>query len=221
MTRYFVTGTDTGAGKTYVSAALLRRARSVGRRAFGFKPVETGCSRGKLGEDQAALVEAAGGWQTGPLAGLYRLERPVAPLVAADAEGVELDVDAIVATARSGWSEVDFAVVEGAGGWRVPLTRAADMATLARALDIPVVVAARAGLGTINHSLLTVEAVLRDGCSVAAVVLSRRPEDSEEFGGENATEIARRWAGRVIVLGRDPSVLDPLIVPREKVLRGT
>lgn len=206
---YFVTGTDTGAGKTYVSAALLRRARELGHRTFGFKPIETGCT-GELGEDQALLCKAAGGWQRGSLCGLYRLCEPVAPLVAAAAEGIEIDLDRIVSTARETAATVSFSVVEGAGGWRVPVTPTADMAELARRLGAPVIVAARAGLGTINHTLLTLDAVERDGCTVAAAILSRRPEDDPGFAEQNAAEIHRRWRGRVIVLG-DPSMLDFLL----------
>lgn len=211
MTCYFVTGTDTGAGKTFVSAALLERARRAGKRVFGFKPVETGCSPGGLGEDQAKLVEAAGGWQTGALAGVYRLRKPVAPRVAAEAEGITIDLARIIALARETAAAVDFTVVEGAGGWRVPVTAEAEIADLAKGLGVPVVIAARAGLGTINHSLLTIEAVERAGCRVAALVLSRRPEDDVAFGDENADQIRQRWAGRVIVLGQDRSVLDVLV----------
>jgi len=210
VTIYFVTGTDTGAGKTYVSAALLRRARELGKRTFGFKPIETGCTD-ELGPDQQVLREAAGGWQQGSLCGLYRFRDPVAPLVAAKAEGTEIDLTLVIATARETAATVSFSVVEGAGDWRVPVTPSADMASLALQLGAPVVVAARAGLGTINHTLLTLEAVERDGCSVAAAILSRRPEDDVGFAEQNAAEIRRRWPGRVMVLAADLSGLDPLI----------
>lgn len=192
---YFVTGTDTGVGKTFVSAALLREARAAGKRVFGFKPIETGCS-GDLGDDQRVLCAAAGGWQRGPQQGLYRLRRPVAPRVAAEAEGIAIDLDLVVRTAQA---DVDLTVVEGAGGWRVPITADADMSTLARRLGAAVVLVARAGLGTINHSLLSIEAIERDGCRLAAVILSCHPEDAAAFAAENAAEIRRRWAREVIV----------------------
>ncbi len=210
MTAYFVTGTDTGIGKTFVSVALLRRARARGLRAFGFKPIETGCGADSLGADQRALCDAAGGWQTGQLAGAYRLREPVAPWVAARVEGVELDLDLVVSLFRAQASSADLTVVEGAGGWRVPLTPTADISTLASKLGAPVIVVARAGLGTINHSLLTIEAIERDGCSIAAVVLSCRPDDAPEFARENASEIARRWPGKVVVL-ESANDLDPLL----------
>ncbi len=210
MTTYFVTGTDTGVGKTFVSAALLRRARELGQKTFGFKPVETGCGEHPLGPDQRILDEAAGGWQTTNLAGVYQLRAPLAPAVAARDEGVEIDLALVVSLARQ--PAVDLTIVEGAGGWRVPLTPTADISTLAVQLGAPVVIVARAGLGTINHSLLTIEAVERDGCSVAAVVLSRRPEDDPDFTIQNAREIRRRWPGRVIVFDTDPTVLDPILL---------
>ena len=207
---YFVTGTDTGAGKTYVSVQLLRRARALGKKTFGFKPVETGCT-GALGPDQQLLVEAAGGWQRESLRGLYQFKAPLAPRVAAEREGATIDVARCVSTARQVSATVSFTVVEGAGGWRVPLTSEHDIADLARELGAPVVVAARAGLGTINHSLLTVQAVEGYGCQVAALVLSLRPEDDIAAAQQNRNEIQRRWQGPVLILGTDASVLDPLV----------
>lgn len=209
MISYFVTGTDTGVGKTFVSAAILRQARTRGWKTLGFKPVETGCSDESLGPDQQVLCEAAGGWQTGPLKGLYQLKDPVAPYVAALGEKVSIDLDRIIAVARN--AEVDFAIVEGAGGWRVPLTDSADIATLAGRLGAPVIIVGRAGLGTINHTLLTIEAVERDGCSIGAVILSRRPDEDRAFALQNAAEISRRWDGGVIVFDTDAAVLDCLL----------
>jgi dethiobiotin synthetase len=192
--RYFVTGTDTGVGKTFVTCWLARQARSLGRSVFAFKPIETGVV-GELGEDQQALVDAAGGWQTGRLRGLVQLPMPAAPLVAARAVGRTIDLEPIVALIRSRSEEV--ILVEGAGGWRVPITDTVDIAGLASRLGFPVVVAARAGLGTISHSLLTVEAIERDGLTVAAVVLSERPEDDRAMTDSNMAEIRRRWPGQV------------------------
>jgi dethiobiotin synthetase len=214
--RYFVTGTDTNVGKTFVSCALARRARARGHKVFAFKPFETGCllSDGQyVGADQEILVAATGSWQRGPLRGLYRFPLPAAPLVAAEAAGTAVDLAFVVHTIRGAISEHDprLTLVEAAGGWRVPLTREADTATLAQALGFPVVVVARAGLGTINHSLLTIEAVERDGLSVAAVVLSQRPEDEAGFTTRNRDEIARRWAGLVMILGSDEGPLDRLL----------
>jgi dethiobiotin synthetase len=209
---YFVTGTDTGIGKTYVASALARRAlvRRPGQRVFAFKPIETGCT-GRFGEDQEALAQAAGDWQQGALRGLYQFAQPAAPLVAARAEHRTIDIGSVGETYRSGREGATLAIVEGAGGWRVPITSNVDMGALARSLGLPVIVVGRASLGTINHSLLTLEAVERDGCTVAALVLSRRPEDDPAFAASNAEEIGRCWPGKIIVLADDPSVLDGLV----------
>jgi dethiobiotin synthetase len=212
MRGFFVTGTDTGVGKTHVAVALTRYLRGRGLRVFGFKPIETGCpadeSGERLGDDQRALCEAAGSWQRGELRGLYRLATPVAPLVAARQEGVTLELARVAEVGRTGSAEADVTVVEGAGGWRVPITDTEDMASLARLLGLPVVVVGRATLGTINHTLLTVEAIQRDQCRIAGVVLSRRPEDDRAFAEENVAEISRRWRGTACIYDGDDAVFD-------------
>lgn len=192
---YFVTGTGTGVGKTFVTALLAEQARAAGLRVFAFKPIETGCAfvDGRwVGSDQELLAQAAGDWQRGKLRGLYAFERPLAPLMAARAEQRAIDLDHIDRILAEGAREADLVLVEGAGGWRVPITESVDMSGLAKRLRLPVIVVAMAGLGTINHSLLTIEAVERDGCEVALVVLSVRPEDDRAFADENRREIHRR-----------------------------
>lgn len=203
MNGFFITGTDTGVGKTFATCALARLARARGLRVFAFKPIETGCALlegRRVGADQQLLAEAAGDWQQGDLGGVYRLLQPAAPLVAATAEGIRIDLDRILAVLAEGAARAELTLVEGAGGWRVPITEAEDMGSLARRLALPVIVVARAGLGTINHSLLTIEAIERDGLPVASLLLSRRPEDDEAFTRSNADEIRRRWPGRVEVI---------------------
>ena len=213
MKGYFVTGTDTGVGKTFVGVALLTRARQRGLRVFGFKPIETGVPSGRDGEDQQLLCDAAGGWQSGTLRGLYRYRQPAAPRVAAEAEGQRIDLGQIQAVYREGLRTTpapELALVEGAGGWRVPVTNEADTSGLAKAVGLPVIVVARAGLGTINHSLLTVEAIERDGCEVGALVLNVRHDDDRIFARSNEQEIRARWSGRIIYFV-EASDLDPLI----------
>ncbi|MBA3395541.1 MAG: dethiobiotin synthase [Deltaproteobacteria bacterium] len=211
MKGLFITGTGTGVGKTFVTAHLARQAVRFGKRVFAFKPVETGCARigdELYGADQELLFEAAGGWQQGRLRRLYCFELAIAPLPAARAVGVDLDLAQIAAVFREGAEGVDLALVEGAGGWRVPLTLTADMASLAKQLGLPVVVVGTAGLGTINHTLLTVEAVSRDGCVLAGVVLSCRPDEDLAFARANAVEIERRTGARVVVLHEPEQLVD-------------
>jgi dethiobiotin synthetase len=217
MIGYFVTGTDTNVGKTYVACALTIRAAALGHRVFAFKPMETGCVPGADGAlvaaDQELLVAAAGGWQNGALRGVYRLRQPAAPFVAAESERISIDLALVVRTAREGTSGhgASFVLVEGAGGWRVPITATADMSTLARQLALPVLIVARAALGTINHTLLTIEAVQRDNLPLGAVIISHRPEDDPEMTHSNSVQIKRCWPGRVLILASDPSVLDSLV----------
>jgi len=210
MNGYFVTGTDTGVGKTHVTAALARAARNLGKKVFAHKPVESGCEAidGHLfGADMEALAKAAGDWQQGDLRGIYRLRSPVAPYVAAVEDGIEIDFAKIKRTVEDGAAQAEVTLVEGAGGWRVPLTGSQDIADLARDLGLPVVIVCRGTLGTINHSLLTIEAVERDGCRVGAVVLSKRPEESHDFTRNNAEQIRRRWSkAPIVIVENDESV---------------
>lgn len=212
---YFVTGTDTNAGKTFVTCAVARLAVAAGHRVFAFKPIESGCASGEdgrlIGADQELLAEAAGNWQSGALRGLYQLPLPAAPLVAAEDAGTSIDLDLVVQTFRRGRQQATFTLAEGAGGWRVPITAAADMETLAERIGLPVLLVARASLGTINHTLLSLEAIERSHVSVAAVVLSQLPTDDPSAAARNRLEICRRWPGSVILLAASPAVLSPLI----------
>jgi len=209
VTGYFITGTGTGVGKTFVGCALARRATELGRKVFAFKPMETGC--GDRGDDQEALAIAAGDWQRDELRGIYRHPLPAAPFVAARAVGETIDLDRILATAHAGAALGSLTIVEGAGGWRVPITATTDMSDLARRLELPVIIVAHATLGTINHTLLTIEAVERDRCRIAAVILSSRPDDDAAFAASNREEISRRWSGAITILDDDPRVLDALL----------
>ncbi len=210
MKRYFVTGTDTGVGKTFVTAALARRSVAAGKRVFAFKPIETGVVAG-LGEDQTELVAASGGWQTGALCGVYQFKQPAAPSVAATSEARTIDLERIQSVYDQGASNAEVVLVEGAGGIRVPVTDTVDMAGLATLLNLPLIIVTRAGLGTINHTLLTIEAARHSKLKIAAVVMSRRPDDDRAFVASNATEIRRRWDGSLLVFSGEASELDALL----------
>jgi dethiobiotin synthetase len=207
--RLFVTGTDTGVGKTFVATRLCELGRRRGWRVVGHKPIETGCEI-EHGERRAAdamlLVESSGAEMEADCQ--CKLLAPMAPHPASRLEGVAIDLATIVSTIQRLVAAADLAIVEGAGGWRVPITEHEDMAALANRLGWPVVIVARGGLGTINHSLLTIEAVERDGLSIAAVVLSNRPDDDPTFVASNRNEIARRWRGRVEMIETIDQLLD-------------
>ena len=167
----FVTGTDTGVGKTLVARALVRGLRSRGLDVGVMKPVETGAgAAGPL--DARALREAAGVEDPLELVCPFALALPAAPTVAAEDEGRAIDLGVIGRAFATLASRHACMVVEGAGGLLVPVADGASMADLARALDLPLLVVARAGLGTINHTLLTLEAARARALRVAGVVIS-------------------------------------------------
>jgi 8-amino-7-oxononanoate synthase/dethiobiotin synthase len=168
----FVTGTDTGVGKTVVSAALARTLGEAGLTVGALKPVQTGTDEGA---DDLAFVVAAGGVEPGLARAPYRFGAPLAPAVAAGLEGSAVDPAAIGAAFDELRRAADVVVVEGAGGLLVPVTDGISMGGLAAGLSLPVVVVARPGLGTLNHTALTVAAARGLGLTVLGIVLSGFP----------------------------------------------
>ncbi len=171
---YFVTGTDTGVGKTFISCALLHAWRGAGLRAAGYKPVASGAERmadGRLVNEDAAQLHAAG------MPGLALedinpvcLEEAAAPHIVARNEGVSIDFDRLLRGAHSLASRVDRLVVEAAGGWLVPLNEERDFADLAIALETPVILVVGLRLGCINHARLSAEAIHSRGLRLAGWV---------------------------------------------------
>jgi dethiobiotin synthetase len=168
---FFVTGTDTGVGKTLVACSLLRALRARGSNPAGMKPIETGVGpAGPL--DAFALRAAAGDVDALDDVCPQRFALPAAPTVAAAAEGRRVELWAVRRAFERLSARHDCVIAEGAGGLLVPVAEQECMADLARDLDLPLIVVARAALGTINHTLLTLEAAVARGLSVAGVVIS-------------------------------------------------
>lgn len=169
-----VTGTDTGVGKTLVSCALLHALRRQGLRAAGMKPIAAGCERSAAGllvnEDVEALLRAGDAAATRDEINVYAFAEPIAPHIAAAQAGVRIDLTHIAMRYRTLASRFDAVVVEGAGGWRVPLDEAHDFADLAQALALPVILVVGMRLGCLNHALLTVESIQRRGLPLAGWV---------------------------------------------------
>jgi dethiobiotin synthetase len=205
---YFVTGTDTAVGKTTVGRALLAAATARGLRTRCCKPVESGCARAADGSliphDAEALWAATDRIQSRESVCLYRFEDPVAPGVAAERAGQAIDLAAIARHVGSlGESAPDFLLVEGAGGLLVPLGAGQTIADLALLLSFPLLIVARPGLGTINHTLLTIEAARARGLTVGGVIFSAADGASDPAGmASNAAEIHK--ASGVLVLGELP-----------------
>jgi dethiobiotin synthetase len=206
----FVTGTDTGVGKTWIAGGLTAFLRQQGRRAGYFKPIQSGCpeERGRLIPTDALWVRELAGL-TDPLELLtpIALSRPLAPGVAADLEGVTLDLEKVAGALRELVGRLDFLVVEGAGGLYVPLIGTEFLVLdLVRWLGLPLLVVARAGLGTINHTTLTVMAARQAGIQVAGIVLNRYPAHPGLAERTNP-EVIEAITGTPI-LGKIPEVPD-------------
>lgn len=207
-----VTGTDTGVGKTWIAAGLLRRLRAAGVDAVPMKPVQTGAVRGAGGglvapdlEDAlaAAGLGIAGGAREDHCP--YLFEPACSPHLAARLSGRPIELARIVAGAARLSARHGAVVVEGGGGVLVPLGPAATILDLAVALGLPAVVVARAGVGTLNHTLLTVDALRRAGVAVAGVVLNASGHEARApawVEDDNARTVEER--GRTAVLARVP-----------------
>lgn len=156
---FFVTGTDTGVGKTRVAVALVHALRAQGLRVAVMKPVSAGSLPGELNEDVVALMQASNVTAAVRDINPYAFEPAIAPHLAAQQAGVHIDLSVITAAFERLAAAADVVVVEGAGGWRVPLNAQEDMADLAQALGLPVVLVVGLRLGCLNHALLTADAI--------------------------------------------------------------
>lgn len=166
-TGLFVTGTDTGIGKTHASCALLRAMRASGRAVQGMKPVASGCvlTGGHWrNEDALALMAAAGSDADYATVNPYALPLATAPQIATADAGVVIELPMLQTAYRQLASSSDFVLVEGVGGWLAPLADSIDQADLVRALGLPVVLVVGVRLGCINHARLSEQAILASGC---------------------------------------------------------
>ena len=170
---FFITGTDTNVGKTLIAAGLLIAAKNKGLTTAALKPVAAGCEKTEEGlrNSDALLLQSV---ITQPLAyeqiNPYALESAIAPHIAAQQEKRSLSVDRLSGFCRGVLSSADFTLLEGAGGWRVPINARETLADLAKNLQLPVIMVVGIRLGCINHALLTFEAIVRDGVPVAGWV---------------------------------------------------
>lgn len=200
-----MTGTDTGAGKSIVAAAACAALAARGERVAAFKPAVTGLAEppGEWPPDHVLLAAAASVGQGPEDVAPYRFGPAVSPHYAAELAGEPIDPAGLVAHARSLAARADALVVEGVGGLAVPLTTGYLVRDLAVDLGLPLVVAARPGLGTINHTVLTVEAVRAAGLRVATVVMTPWPEPEEEGLAHSNRLTVERIAGvKVVALPR-------------------
>lgn len=170
---FFITGTDTNVGKTVIAAGLLIAAKNKGLTTAALKPVAAGSEKNREGLRnadalllQSVITQSLVYDQINP----YALEAAIAPHIAAQQEKRSLSVDRLSGFCRGVLGAADFIVVEGAGGWRVPINPRETLADLAKNLQLPVILVVGIRLGCINHALLTFEAIVRDGVPVAGWV---------------------------------------------------
>ena len=170
MQGVFVSGTDTGIGKTCASTALLHALRARGLRASGMKPVASGCRatpQGLRNDDAEALLAASDPVPAYADCNPYALAEPIAPHIAARLAGVDIDIAIVRAACARIAANADRVVVEGVGGWAVPFSAQSMQVELVRALGLPVVLVVGLRLGCLNHALLSHAAIAADGCVLA------------------------------------------------------
>jgi len=204
MNGVFVTGTDTGVGKTFASCVLVHALREAGRLPWPMKPIAAGAietAQGPANEDTLALARAAGDLAT-PLVTMtpILLAEPMAPHIAAEREGRALSLDPVLAAWRAR-PPGTFAVVEGVGGFRVPLGPALDTVDLARAIGLPVVLVVGLRLGCLNHALLTAESIANAGLPFAGWI-ANHVDPAMAVPDENVAALAARLPAPL--LGRLP-----------------
>jgi dethiobiotin synthetase len=199
---WFVTGTDTGVGKTAISCALLEAASQSGLRTAAVKPVAAGCDENGQNQDalelMASMTEKLDYHEVNPVA----LAAAVAPHIAADIDGKRMRASQLAGLCRGVMSKkADIVLIEGAGGWRVPINPRETLADVARELQVGVVLVVGMRLGCINHALLTAEAIRRDGLQLAGWV-ANQPESPMGCHQENLNTL--RQLLRAPLLGEIP-----------------
>ena len=195
MAKYFVTGTDTNVGKTLVTCALLQKAGQQGLKTLGLKPIAAGCeqtSEGLRNDDALAIQQASNinldYEEINPVA----LAEPVSPHIAAAWAGKRPNVSRLVGYCRGAFmAKPEFVLVEGAGGWLVPINERETLADFAAQLELPVILVVGMRLGCINHALLTVQAIKQSGLRLAGWVANRLEQDMLAYA-ENLQTLQQR-----------------------------
>lgn len=202
--RLFITGTDTGVGKTHVTCLIARQLIASGRRVAAYKPVCSGAIPSSpvavpRWDDIERLQAATGRHWPDNVVCPQRFLAPLAPPIAARKEGKTINFTQLIDGANQ-FVEIDLLLIEGAGGWLSPITESQTNADLAAKLQAQVLIVARTGLGTINHSLLTIESIRARGLPVSGIVMSEASDPGDDESRQtNADEIEARSG--ITVLG--------------------
>jgi dethiobiotin synthetase len=186
MHGYYLTGTDTGAGKTFATCALLSACAASGRRAVGMKPVASGChwtESGWRNDDALALQAHANVAVDYALVNPYALPAATAPEIAAALAGIEVELAPLLAAHAALAAQADVVLVEGVGGWLAPLSATLDQPALARALGLPVILVVGLRLGCLSHARLSAQAIRADGLVLAGWIATE-VDPTLEYAGE-------------------------------------
>lgn len=207
---FFIAGTDTDAGKTVVTAGLLAAANQRGLSTMGLKPVAAGCEQtdeGLRNSDALLLQQTASVSLSYDQVNPVAFEPPIAPHIAATEAGRQLSADRLAAFCRGTLMQpADLALIEGAGGWRVPLNQREMLSALPKQLNCPVILVVGMKLGCINHALLTAEAIARDGLKMVGWVANRIDPQMNSYQ-ENLATLEGFF--RAPLLGEVPHLAEP------------
>lgn len=203
---FFVTGTDTGVGKTVIAGALIKAMQARGLKACGMKPIETGCQHigGALHPSDGIFLKQISGMDE-ELNDITpcRFATSAAPLTASELEGKDIDIDIIRSKFSLLSEKYQAIVVEGLGGILVPIRKDYFVLDLIKELQLPLVVVARPSLGTINHTLLTVNYALKEGLNVAGIIINFNKPPDGTISEQTGPDIIKRLS-RVPVIGIFP-----------------
>ena len=205
----FITGTDTGVGKTLIAGALARLLYASGVNVGVMKPIETGCSKrfGRLiPQDACYLKKAARVNDALELINPYRFKDPIAPWPASIREGRKIQIRKILAAYNRLKRRHSFLIVEGVGGLRVPLTKTTDVVDLIKALALPVLLVARSGLGTLNHTLLSLKEGQAHGIQFLGIILNETQSEKTLADQTNRSVLSQRTS--LPLLGPFPYIRD-------------
>jgi len=219
---FFVTGTDTGVGKTLICCALLHGFAALGKSVIGMKPVAAGAVRGARGliNDDVALLRAASNVEA-PLALVnpYCFEPPIAPHLAAEQAGVVIDLAIIAAAFERLAAIADIVIVEGVGGFCVPLNRGEDGADLAQRLGLPVILVVGLRLGCLNHALLTAHSIRAKGLTLAGWT-ANRIDPAMAAAERNVAALAERLAAPLLGVVEFMAAPDPGRIAAQRAFSG-
>ncbi len=204
----FITGTDTGVGKTVVAGGLACALKKEGIDVGVMKPVQTGCietSEGLLAPDADFLISMSGVKDDIDLIAPYRFKEPLAPSVAAEIEGREIDIEKIISSYNKLTQIHNFIIIEGAGGVLVPILKEYLFIDLIKRLSVPIIIVARTGLGTINHTLLTVRYALEHGIRIIGIIFNHTSNEEDGIAEKTNPDIIKRLCN-IPILGILPFI---------------